>query len=41
MIGYGDAPAAIDWLSAAFGFQEDADQRYTERHGPMFDQRVG
>jgi PhnB protein len=30
MVAYEDAAAAIDWLSDAFGFREDPDQRYTE-----------
>ena len=30
MIAYEDAAAAIDWLSAAFGFREDPDERHTE-----------
>ena len=28
MIAYEDAAAAIDWLSAAFGFEEDEEQRH-------------
>jgi uncharacterized glyoxalase superfamily protein PhnB len=30
MIAYEDAAAAIDWLTEAFGFREDPDERYTE-----------
>jgi uncharacterized glyoxalase superfamily protein PhnB len=30
MVAYEDAAAAIDWLTRAFGFHEDLDQRYTE-----------
>ena len=30
MVAYEDAAAAIDWLSEAFGFREDPDERYTE-----------
>ncbi len=30
MVAYEDAAAAIDWLTRAFGFREDPDQRYTE-----------
>jgi PhnB protein len=30
MVAYEDAAAAIDWLTRAFGFREDADERYTE-----------
>jgi PhnB protein len=30
MVAYEDAAAAIDWLSQAFGFREDPDQRYVE-----------
>ena len=30
MVAYEDAAAAIDWLTRAFGFEEVADERYTE-----------
>jgi PhnB protein len=30
MVAYEDAAAAIDWLTEAFGFREDPDERYTE-----------
>jgi uncharacterized glyoxalase superfamily protein PhnB len=30
MVAYEDAAAAIDWLTEAFGFRENADERYTE-----------
>ena len=30
MVAYEDAAAAIEWLSRAFGFREDPDERYTE-----------
>ena len=30
MVAYEDAAAAIDWLTRAFGFREDPDERYTE-----------
>ncbi len=30
MVAYEDAAAAIDWLTSAFGFEEVADERYTE-----------
>ncbi len=30
MVAYEDAAAAIDWLTSAFGFEEIADERYTE-----------
>lgn len=33
MIAYEDPAAAIAWLSSAFGFEEDVDQRYTEPDG--------
>jgi uncharacterized glyoxalase superfamily protein PhnB len=29
-IGYEDAPAAIEWLGRAFGFEEQGDQRHEE-----------
>ncbi|MBA3717594.1 MAG: VOC family protein [Actinobacteria bacterium] len=35
MIAYEDAAGAIDWLCDAFGFIEDADQRYTEEDGTV------
>jgi uncharacterized glyoxalase superfamily protein PhnB len=33
MLAYEDAAAAIDWLTEAFGFTEDASQRYTDENG--------
>jgi uncharacterized glyoxalase superfamily protein PhnB len=30
MLGYEDAAGAIEWLSAAFGFEEDAQQRHMD-----------
>ncbi len=30
MVAYEDAAAAIDWLTEAFGFRENAGERYTE-----------
>lgn len=30
MVAYEDAAEAIDWLTEAFGFREDPDERYTE-----------
>ena len=30
MVAYEDAGAAIDWLTRAFGFEEVAEERYTE-----------
>ena len=33
MIGYEDPAAAIEWLSHAFGFEEDGSERYTEPDG--------
>ena len=30
MLAYEDAAAAIDWLERAFGFRENADERYEE-----------
>jgi uncharacterized glyoxalase superfamily protein PhnB len=35
MLAYEDTAAAIDWLSDAFGFAEDADQRHTEPDGTV------
>jgi uncharacterized glyoxalase superfamily protein PhnB len=34
-IGYEDAAAAIDWLSSAFGFEEQPDQRYADEDGTV------
>jgi uncharacterized glyoxalase superfamily protein PhnB len=33
MLAYEDAAAAIDWLSKAFGFAENASERHTDEHG--------
>lgn len=33
MLAYEDAGAAIEWLTAAFGFQEEAGSRYTGADG--------
>ena len=33
MLAYEDAAAAIDWLSKAFGFTENASERHTDEHG--------
>jgi PhnB protein len=33
MLAYEDPAAAIEWLSHAFGFEEDASERYTEPDG--------
>jgi PhnB protein len=33
MLAYEDAGAAIDWLTAAFGFREEAGSRYTGADG--------
>lgn len=33
MVAYEDAAGAIDWLSRAFGFRENSDERYTEEDG--------
>jgi PhnB protein len=33
MLAYEDPAAAIEWLSRAFGFEEDASERYTEPDG--------
>jgi uncharacterized glyoxalase superfamily protein PhnB len=33
MLAYADAAAAIDWLTAAFGFRERQGQRYTDEAG--------
>jgi uncharacterized glyoxalase superfamily protein PhnB len=35
MIAYEDAGAAIDWLTAAFGFEEREKHRYTEEDGTV------
>jgi uncharacterized glyoxalase superfamily protein PhnB len=35
MLAYEDAAAAIDWLSAAFGFAEDQGRRYTDGDGTV------
>jgi uncharacterized glyoxalase superfamily protein PhnB len=35
MLAYEDAAAAIDWLSGAFGFVEDAGQRHTGTDGTV------
>ena len=35
MISYEDAAAAIDWLSAAFGFSEREGQRHTSEDGTV------
>ncbi len=35
MLAYEDTAAAIDWLDRAFGFREQADQRYTEPDGTI------
>ena len=35
MLAYEDAAAAIDWLSAAFGFREREGERYTEEDGTV------
>jgi uncharacterized glyoxalase superfamily protein PhnB len=34
-IAYEDAARAIEWLSSAFGFEERADQRYTDDGGTV------
>ena len=34
-LGYEDAAAAIEWLSAAFGATEKAEQRSTDEHGTV------
>jgi uncharacterized glyoxalase superfamily protein PhnB len=34
-LGYEDAPAAIEWLSAAFGATEKAEQRSTDADGTV------
>jgi uncharacterized glyoxalase superfamily protein PhnB len=33
MLAYADAVAAIDWLTAAFGFREREGERYTDESG--------
>lgn len=33
MVAYEDAAVAIDWLTRAFGFEEVAEERYTEEDG--------
>jgi uncharacterized glyoxalase superfamily protein PhnB len=33
MLAYADAAAAIDWLTAAFGFREREEERYTDESG--------
>ncbi len=33
MLAYADAAAAIDWLTAAFGFREREGERYTDESG--------
>lgn len=35
MIAYADGPAAIDFLTTAFGFLEDESQRYTNDDGSL------
>jgi uncharacterized glyoxalase superfamily protein PhnB len=35
MLAYEDPAAAIDWLERAFGFREQADQRYTDAKGTI------
>jgi len=35
MLAYEDAAAAIEWLSRAFGFSEDAAERHTEADGTV------
>jgi uncharacterized glyoxalase superfamily protein PhnB len=35
MLAYEDAAAAIDWLCEAFGFEEKADQRFTDDDGTV------
>jgi uncharacterized glyoxalase superfamily protein PhnB len=35
MLAYENASAAIDWLSRAFGFAEDRQQRHTEADGTV------
>ena len=35
MLAYADAAAAIDWLTAAFGFRERADVRHTNEAGAV------
>lgn len=35
MLAYEDAAAAIDWLTAAFGFTERAEQRHTATDGTI------
>jgi uncharacterized glyoxalase superfamily protein PhnB len=35
MLAYEDAAAAIEWLCAAFGFQEDESERYTGPGGTV------
>ena len=34
-IAYEDAAGAIEWLGTAFGFEEQADQRYTDENGTV------
>jgi uncharacterized glyoxalase superfamily protein PhnB len=34
-LGYEDAAAAIEWLAAAFGATENAEQRSTDEHGTV------
>ena len=34
-VAYENAAAAIEWLGRAFGFEEDAGQRYTEEDGTV------
>ena len=33
MVAYEDAAAAIDWLTAAFGFEDRRDSRFTDESG--------
>jgi len=35
MLAYEDAATAIDWLCRAFGFREEASERYTEADGTV------
>jgi PhnB protein len=35
MLAYEDAASAIDWLTEAFGFREEAEERYTEPDGTV------
>ena len=35
MVAYEDAAAAIDWLTAAFGFREREGQRFTDESGTV------